>query len=362
MARLNAAASPSQALESGFYVPPPETRSIAAEIAGRLELRPGTTHLVVGGVGSGKSTELLAAKLQLDRDSETHSVYIDVSKQIDLADFHRSSLGPAIANSLGQLTYSRNDLPASEVTDLARKLFELWVGPGALGYTVEEVMARYVVALRQQAPNIVVFVDSLDRLVDAVEFECAVRDTIPLLCKHDIGFVLVGPLRILYGAERSVVDLFDQFYRKPYYSTAVDGPGIKFLTSVLRKRVPAALISDTICILLAIESGGVLRDMIALALAAVEEAYIGGSEMVLARHVEAAVEAFGRKHLIGIDSEELNILQRVRTQRTFVHTSDKDLALLVTRRVLEYQDSNGKTLYAVHPTIAPLLKQIAGEP
>jgi hypothetical protein len=54
------------------------------------------------------------------------------------------------------------------------------------------------------------------------------------------------------------------------------------------------------------------------------------------------------------------VLHQVRAKGTFVQTSEKDLALLATRRVLEY--ANGKPRFAVHPTIEPLLAQIAEAP
>lgn len=109
-----------------------------------------------------------------------------------------------------------------------------------------------------------------------------------------------------------------------------------------------------------VSSGGVLRDLMALTQTAGEEAYVHGAEQVCLEHVDVAADLFGRKLMVGLDSQQLAVLQRVRTQGTFVQTSEKDLALLATRRVLEY--SNGKPRFAVHPTIEPLLAQIPEVP
>ena len=76
-------------------------------------------------------------------------------------------------------------------------------------------------------------------------------------------------------------------------------------------------------------------------------------------HVESAADAFGRSLMLGLGTDEINALQRLRSQSTFVPTSDKDIALLVTRRVLEY--GSGVRRYAVHPTIAPLLEQLSSK-
>lgn len=103
-------------------------------------------------------------------------------------------------------------------------------------------------------------------------------------------------------------------------------------------------------------SGGVLRDLLALAQAACVEAYLGGVEQIGAREVAVAIDTFGRKHLQGLRPAELEVLQRVRTKGSFVHTSEDDLALLMTRRVLEYR--NHHVRYAVHPTIRDLLASL----
>ncbi len=58
--------------------------------------------------------------------------------------------------------------------------------------------------------------------------------------------------------------------------------------------------------------------------------------------------------MLGLGSDEINVLKRVMESGSFVQTSDKHIALLATRRVLDYQDRLDMR-YAVHPTIQPLL-------
>lgn len=88
---------------------------------------------------------------------------------------------------------------------------------------------------------------------------------------------------------------------------------------------------------LAKSSGGVLRDLLQLARLAAEEAYLSGAQRIEEPHVRAAADIFGRKHIFGVTPTELATLQRLRQRQEFVPTSDDDLALLTTRRVLEYQ-------------------------
>jgi hypothetical protein len=170
-----------------------------------------------------------------------------------------------------------------------------------------------------------------------------------------IGVVLIGPLTALYGIRRTVLDRFDRTWHLPTVDVQNDAEGHTFLLQVLLARDAKRLLTPE-AQYLAVLSGGVLRDLIALTQAAGEEAYVDGADVVVQHHVEAAAEVFGRKQLVGIDSQELAVLQRVRTKGTFVQTSEKDLALLATRRVLEY--TNGQARFAVHPTIEPLLAQI----
>ena len=73
--------------------------------------------------------------------------------------------------------------------------------------------------------------------------------------------------------------------------------------------------------------------------------------------MKTAIDTFGRKHLQGLRPPELEILQRVRANGSFLHTSEDDLALLMTRRVLEYR-GGGPVRYAVHPAIERLLAEL----
>ena len=58
------------------------------------------------------------------------------------------------------------------------------------------------------------------------------------------------------------------------------------------------------------------------------------------------------------ESDEITLLQRLRLRHVFIPTSDKEIALLATRRVLEYGGAGGQR-YSVHPTIDPLLTQLS---
>src|SRR5438552_18909093 len=83
MARLNPTGDPSAALRDGLYIPHPH--ATGTRIAARLEIEPASTHLVAGGTGSGKTTELLVAHQALSHVPDMTPIFVDVpsTQQID---------------------------------------------------------------------------------------------------------------------------------------------------------------------------------------------------------------------------------------------------------------------------------------
>ena len=106
-------------------------------------------------------------------------------------------------------------------------------------------------------------------------------------------------------------------------------------------------------------SGGILRDLLAIARTAAEEAYIQGDAAIEISHVLAAVDTFGRDLMLGLSQSDIETLQRVRSNGTFIQTSDDDIALLATRRVIAYGVTERR--YVVHPSIDSLLMQLSAK-
>ncbi len=192
-------------------------------------------------------------------------------------------------------------------------------------------------------------------MTDLEAFQYVAEQDVAALSSIGIGLVLIGPLRVLYGLEREVAERFDQFYRQPAVDVARDAAGQGFLFEILRKRAPVDVLSDILCEEIVYLSGGVLRDLLRLAHQAGDEAYVDGAERIEAVHVMRAADAFGRSLMLGLNQKELDKLQHILATGQFVQTSEQDLALLVTRRILDYQDASGQLRYAVHPTLEQLL-------
>lgn len=397
MAPLAAAAHPRHAVKEGFYVPGPG-RSVADQIASRLELEPTSSHLVVGGVGSGKTTQLLIVQRYLQQTHDVTAFYVDVAEMHDLTRLESGVLLVLAGLTFGAFLKETADADVKK----AKKRFEQWahgwvewvpeyddLGPDEpdvefddADYSVPvkhkgilvppqpplpvdlkqkiEHLRKLQQAVAHHGPNIVLLFDSLDRLTSPSPFAEVVEPDIRAIRSIGIGVVVVGPLNLMFGTGRPIADRFAYFYHQPSVDVQQDTAGRKFLFDVLRMRATQDVLPDKSLGLIVELSGGVLRDLISLARAAGEEAYTAGAERIEREHVESAADAFGRTLILGLDADEIEVLQRVRSTGSFVQTSDKDIALLVTRRVLEY--GNGRTRYAVHPTIAPLLEQLSAKP
>lgn len=201
-------------------------------------------------------------------------------------------------------------------------------------------------------PHFVILLDSLDRVTNPKVFFDIIQQDVQAISQCGIGVILVGPLRMLYGEGRNFIDAFDHFYFHSAIDIEDDENGLTFLVQVLRARAPEKILPEGPAASIAELSGGVLRDLISIARSAGEEAYLAGADKIDISHVSLASEAFGRNLVLGIDRDGLKILQQVHKRGKFVPTSDKEMSLLATRRVLHYAPNR----FRVHPTIVPLLR------
>lgn len=379
-AKLDPTGDPADAIER-FYVE--TSRPVSTRIAAELALAPTSSHLLVGGVGSGKTTELLATMRRAAAIPDVATIYVDVTRRHDIGKMMPGAVlaqvGLGLAEQIEELGPSPHIQAARDVAHGGWEYPDwddddhsdypggdadyvpgILVSPEQVVRSVQrarEPLAGLLEAARRRTRHMVVMLDGLDRIADLQAFEQLVEHDVKTLTALGVGVVLVGPLRALYGLDRVLVQRFDSFHYQPWIDVTRDPGGHKFLVGVLTTRAAEAFDGPAIEPLIA-GSGGVLRDLLALAQSALVEAYMDGADRVGSHEVDDAIENFGRKHLQGLRPAELDVLQRVRTHGSFVQTSEEDLALLMTRRVLEYRTEN-QPRYAVHPTIEGLLQELA---
>jgi hypothetical protein len=360
-------------------------------------LQPASTHLVVVGIGSGKTTQLLVAEDRLAKLPDTVAVYLDVSTLHDISKLQPKVLlvlaGQRLATMLTKSERASLSAPLARLDEIRRGYhhFEhdysayedepdpddypdpdppgkyVWNEPVIVPPATEaqsqpprsepaDILGQIKSKLSSRAQHFILLFDGMDRVVDTTRFEQVVMDDLAVMRALGIGVVVVGPTKLLYGTYREITRRFDQMHPVTWPDPDnVDEHA--FLLRVLQARAPEGLLSEVGALRLVDLSGGVLRDLIGIARNAGEEAYLSGDEVISAAHAEAAGEAFGRGLLFGLDADELGKLQKVRVDEEFIPTTDKDLALLTSGRVLQYQGASMR--YVVHPTIHPLLEQLA---
>lgn len=378
MARLDVASDPASVIEGGMYVRSQQP-SVGELLAARGEIEPFSGQLLLGGIGSGKTTELRIAEKRLRAFEDILPIYVDVSTHHDLAKVEPQILAIVAGLELsGRLEdeekqdcirsvdwFTREANGRYEYPDQGGYDDGYWV-PGVL-ITPDDIpphlkdlrdrLRDLVTPLVARGQHPILLLDSLDRMTDFDAFLELVKVDIPVLKSAGIGVILVGPLSTLFQGHKEVLDAFDEVHYQ--YARDVRQPeGREFLFNVLRARADADILPDVSAWKLIDWSGGVLRDLISLAHAAGTNAYIMGSDSIDEVHVNRAADAFGRKHMLGMTKDQLATLQRVRTQSAYIPTSDQDLELLILRRIIKYSDGNANS-YALHPTLTPLLEQLA---
>ena len=378
MAHLNPVPRPDPAALAEYVAPP--GRSAADELAVRFEIAPSSSILVVGWIGTGKTTQLLTARERLSKVPGVVPRYVDVSTRHDLAD-----IKPGVLLAIAGVDCADAASTSPEAYKAAQS-FRLWArggdrfipaydddnyegddepgryekqpallkppAPSAIP-DVEDRIAelRVLVAAQPDGFKPVFFFDSLDRLGDTRLFRASVKEDLHVLREVGIGVAVVGPPRVLYDRDRADIDLFDKFLEVPIIDVKREPEGKEFLLAILRRRVPGKVLTDDAAQKILELSGGVIRDLIAIARAAGEEAYLAGADEISPDHVMVAAERFGRSLLLGVQSKELQVLRSLGAGTKFVPTTEEQFSLLQTRRILFYR--NGRHL--VHPSVARVI-------
>lgn len=367
--------------------------SIAQKLVAGIDLSPGSQQLVVGGIGSGKTTELLLAERKFAETAQMFPLYIDVSADTDLTAVTSGSLlaslglrawkeiGTAASSQLqnafqiikkaadGYHTQISNP-DSSVLADFAfqvKEFGESWQKnftnvkvPGKLKppwsslqsdvQPLAEAVSEILSVFRSKDIEIVVIFDGLDRLIKPDQFWSVAEQDLRALKIQNISVIIAGPLSVMYGQERQITDYFDQFHHLP---TAPTDPKVSsFLFDILQKRQIGDFIKDSNQVLrLCRASGGVLRDLISLARSAGENAYLDNSDYVQPSHVDKAIAQLGNNYLLGLSTEQMDVLRGLRQGEGISPSNPGTMELLITRRILERPGST----YEVHPALTPLV-------
>jgi hypothetical protein len=393
--RLNPIASPRTLADRDLIVPrdhdprdlgqPP----IHVAFADSAELSRGTQMALVGGIGSGKTTELLLTHRLLRRHADAANVFVDLAEYTDLSELNTG----AILATVGMRLYSRlkqagMELP-EEIGSAHTKLRELalgktvWVSPAeaepdcyepAVRVDVPGLMRLRFPALRREVKQvkelllsiasplleedaqITLLIDGLDRLIRPERFREFAEQDLQALRGTKMTVIIVAPLLLWYDKSRFLQDYFDLVRHIP--AAAADPEDSAFLRQILERRGALELMSRTEVSAIAKYSGGVLRDLLTLARSAAEYAYRDDQDRIGRPHVTAAIRQLGNRYLVGLGRTHMRLLRRLAENDEFPIEDETARELLVNRQVLEYY-SRGREFFAVHPALAKVLPKAA---
>lgn len=381
MAAMDPLADPATDVGRSFYQTPPS--GTGQRLAHRLEIEPSSSHLVVGPIGSGKTSELIEAERLLTAAGDMTVIRVDVPAVQKRDRMIRGVLVGLVARGclqkldMGEEASDEFMVAEREVRDFTKGHFddefylddlqggepEDWVS-GVLDepevardlHHILEVVGR----VRGPLGHVVALFDGMDRLHDPDVFRRMVQDDVPALRQAGIGVVVVGP--------RFIADDFaEEVFQEPLVLHGAprwwDTPGQAFLASVLRARADVSILSDEATVSLAAWSGGLMRDLLSMARAAGEIAYSHGSDVVERSHADLAADRFGRSLLMSATPEMTAHLRALLPSqrgarmsvepRELTLTSQLDRDLYLRRLLVETPDTPPR--YQPHPTIAALL-------
>lgn len=389
MAAFEGAVDPQRAIESGYYVPEPR-KSVSELISRRVGLRPSSTHLLLGGIGSGKTTQLLVTRDLINKEIEdVHAYYVDVSLYTDI-----SEISTGVLTAIAGIVVS--DLMKDSEQELVKKNIAL-IQKLAYGYSERKVidplagltstkllesrvvLERHEGILTSKSGNeqrelieainrldkvatseygeIILLLDGLDRIDDMQIFSQVVTTDLRDLSSVGIGIVLVSPLRALYSEYRDTLEqAVNYFDYQSCFDVENDTDSQKFFESVIRTRASEGFIEEAAIQNLIHWSGGVLRDLINLTQTSIEEAYLADDDTLQQKHIETSIASLGKAKILGLSDLEVEILVNILDGDAFLPRTDAEVKLLATGRVLEYRYPEKR--YAVHPAILPVLQLI----
>lgn len=376
--------------QQAWYVERPD--GIGNALGRTLQIDRTSTHLLVGSIGCGKSTEVLAAGRVLLGTPGIFARYVEVSQAMALAEANDEMLLLALLDDLvrnmvqhfpkdeevakfrGELTpwvegYWKDPPGFREALRNALTLPPPLIGgdrqfvEGHVKRPKKDVSERWLGWLnrasalmqRLMGRRLIWLIDGLDRIADPIEFDRIVMPFLRTLKVAGIGAAIVGPPRSITGVDRlGAADVFDELH----WMGPVDPgepTGEQFLREVLIRRGVAEVATAEALEFMVFRSGGAIRILLQLAKDAVKDTWVRNQDRVRMPQADLAALKVGRSLLLGLSNEEVKLLQALVKTGQFAPRSDGDRALEFSNRVLKYDSASGLPRYVVHPTLTRFL-------
>jgi hypothetical protein len=369
----------------------PDQPPIHEAFTNTAELSRGAQMALVGGIGSGKTTELRLTLKLLKRHADATNIYVDLAELTDLNELNPGAILIAIGMELHQ-KLKKIDKERKEIKAAYQKLRELahgktkWVAvdpsydpgpddgpdleavhtPGLLKprfpamnrdvTNVQSLVFEIAMPLLQSDAQITVLIDGLDRLIRPERFREFAEQDLRALREAKISVVVAAPLSLWYDKSRFLQEYFEDVKHIP--AAISDPKKSDFLSRVLLRRGAAELMGEKEISEIARFSGGVLRDLITLARTSAEAAYREDQDRIGFTHVRSAIRQLGKRYLVGLGNTQRRRIQELIDDAEFSIEDPIARALVINRQVLEYFNS-GRDFFAVHPALVEALKESA---
>jgi hypothetical protein len=381
MSAFEGTSNPQRAVERGFYVNLPN--SPIRELTRRIEVNPSSTRILLGGIGAGKTTQLLLTQSALNELEDIQAIYVDVSLFTDISNLQAGALiaiaGLGLINILGDMKNTILEDCKKRIEKVARGYSETvvyvpdeslqpWEEQISLDYQgilslynekqkIRESLVQDLSTLKEAvkqkiAKEIVFLFDGLDRMADPqLFFESALNDARIVKEIAGIGSIIVGSVAITQIQRETIKGLLVYL---PYLDVFDSVEAKQFFIDIMEVRDPDNIFTSDARSLLISCSGGVLRDFISISQMSIEEAYLDGDDRITVQHVEQAILPFIRLKIMGLNDSDMNILRLFLNRKSSFPTSSKHLELLHTGHILEYRYP--KPRFIVHPAIASVIQ------
>jgi hypothetical protein len=360
---------PARALRVGRYVAPPRGVS-GATLARHFGLDPVARLLLLGAIGVGKSTALLVAADALSSDGVAVVQYVDAplyqSMEVPrpglllrlaglLTLRHRMASGPLNAVTRVDVAVLHAGLSPDPKADLVDPTFLETAGelPSPDIRELEAIVERLGAGVPGwSARPRVLLIDGIDLTDEGASLDALVDD-LDALRRLGFGVCIVGSIGWRYTLSPALLERFDRLLSWTPPTPEVDAADHAFLRAVLERRVGASTLAPAVVEQIVMTSGGVMRDLLALARRAVIEAHLDSRLSVEPEHVVRAVAELGYERQLSLNAAALEVARRFLDDST--PARGDHVADLLRRAILLPIDANQQR-FRVHPALAPFLR------
>jgi energy-coupling factor transporter ATP-binding protein EcfA2 len=389
-ARLDPSKPIQQSVEHPWYVERPD--GLSRVVAGSLQIDPTSAHLLVGSIGCGKSTELLAIGRVLRETRGIFPHYVEVSQHMELAgasadqlvlalldelieglfdgDKHLKLLQKQIRPDIGGYWLDNWEMMEQAEEEERRSTEGTYIPPRLtrprqVTPALEPLVSHLTVLRARVAENtgeqLVWLIDGLDRITDPVAFDQIIDPFLKAIRAAGIGVAVVGPRRMVSGVDRlGVAEVFEERHMIRAVDPATT-TGFKFLNQVLKSRGTTDVLPKDVADTLIWQSGGAVRVLLQIARQTIKEAWISNAESAGLKQAAIAADKTGRALLLGLSDADVRVLSDLLSIEKFGARAPEDAALVLTNRILEYQTERGLPRYVVHPTLIPFIQTATHE-